>query len=62
MFINLTERYNYNRIIDFKTVFLQTDPLKALTDTPDLNLALTLEGYGMMLCTIENYRQLLKDS
>ena len=56
-YLDLTEKYNYKRIIDFKTVFIQTDPLKALTDTTDLNLALALEGYGMMLCTIHNYRE-----
>ena len=27
-----------------------------------MNLAFALEGYGMMLCTIENYRQIISES
>ena len=31
-----------------------------LTDSPNLSIALVIEGYGMLLCNITEYRDLIK--
>ena len=62
MFLNLTDKYNNKRIIDFKTLFLQNDTNRPQTDTIDLNLALVIEDYGMLLCNITDYRKLILNS
>lgn len=59
-YLNLTSKYNYKSITDYKTIFLRDKTQEALTDSPHLSIALVIEGYGMLLCNISEYRDLIK--
>jgi len=60
-YLNLTSKYNDKSIIDYKTIFLRDKTQEALTDSPNLSIALVIEGYGMLLCNISEYRDLIRD-
>lgn len=59
-YLNLTSKYNDKSITDYKTIFLRDKTQEALTDSPNLSIALVIEGYGMLLCNISEYRDLIK--
>ena len=59
-YLNLTSKYNDKSITDYKTIFLRDKTQEALTDSPHLSIALVIEGYGMLLCNISEYRDLIK--
>lgn len=59
--INLTDNYNNKNVIDYKSILIPNATLDAIVDSPNLHLALVIEGEGMLLCNITNYRLLIRN-
>lgn len=59
--LNLTNHQKEANIIDFKAIFKTNEEsyYGPVTNSTTLNLAIVLEGYGVMLCYIAKYKEKL---